>query len=145
MDHDDTITYRGEFCKLDDERRLAFGWAYVARKADGAQVVDHSGDVITPDDWTAFEDAAYDYVIESRDADEMHERRGVGTLVESIVMTPEKAAAMGMSDGDMPLGWWTGFRITDDGVWAKIKDGTYPAFSITGVGRREPVSAGGDE
>ena len=59
---------RGTFCKLDEERRLAFGWASVVSK-DGQVIVDSDDDVL---DLPSLEGAVYAYVIESRDADEMH-------------------------------------------------------------------------
>lgn len=129
------VRITGDFTKVDPERRLAFGWAYVAEK-DGQLVVDHSGDFIDKAALPALEDAAYEYVLVSREADEMHEKLyGVAKLVESIMLTPEKAAAMGIETNK--IGWWVGYKIHDDEVWAKVKDGTYAAFSIRGVGEKE--------
>ena len=42
----------------------------------------------------------------------------------------------------MKRGWWIGFKVTDDDVWAKVKDGTYPMFSIEGEAVRVPEAAG---
>ena len=68
---DTTLT--GTISKLDDERRIAFGWAYVSED-DGTPVVDHSGDFIDKTALPALEDAAYDNVLHSREGDEMHEK-----------------------------------------------------------------------
>lgn len=125
---------RGKFAKLDDDKRLAFGWASVVSE-DGQEIVDHQGDVL---DVESMENAVYEYVLDSRDADEMHERAGVGRLVESCFVTQEKMFAMGMT-GDRQ-GWWVGFRVDDDEVWQKVKNGTYPMFSIVGVGHREEIT-----
>ena len=38
-----------------------------------------------------------------------------------------------------PGSWWIGFKVTDDEVWEKVKDGTYPMFSIEGEAVREEV------
>ncbi len=134
-----TVQLGGEFTKLDDEKRLAFGWAYVAED-DGQVITDHSGDFIDKAALPDLEDAAYEYVLLSREADEMHEKlEGVAQLVESLMLTPEKAAAMGIVT--KRFGWWAGFKIQDDDVWAKVKDGTYPGFSIRGRGQREEVEA----
>ncbi len=123
--------------KTDDDRQLAFGWAYTA-SIDGALVVDHSGDFIDKAALPALEAAAYVYVLESREADEMHETfENVAKLVESIVLTPEKAEMMGIVT--KRTGWWCGFKVQDPDVWAKVKDGTYSAFSIRGTGKREEV------
>jgi len=40
-----SMELQGTVQKVDEEQRLVFGWAYVAKK-DGADVVDHSGDVV---------------------------------------------------------------------------------------------------
>ena len=137
MDIHDALGFSGQFSKLDDERRLAFGWAYVAED-DGSVVIDHSGDVVDKAALTDLEDAVYDYVLESREGDEMHVRTtGVAKLVESVLVTPDKLAAMGLSGGR--TGWWVGFKVIDPTVWAKVKDGTYSMFSIRGSGVREAI------
>lgn len=38
--------------------------------------------------------------------------------------------------GTLPVGWWIGFKVTDSGVWEKVKDGTYTMFSIEGEAER---------
>jgi len=120
--------------KLDEDRRIAFGWATVVSRADGEPVVDLEGDVI---DGNSLEKAVYEYVLISRDADEMHTKfEGVGRLVESMIFTREKLEKIGVPVGTVPLGWWVGFKIDDESVWAKVKDGTYRMFSIFGAGRR---------
>lgn len=134
------IRIGGTFTKLDNERRLAFGWAYVT-EVDGELSVDHSGDFVDKAAEVALEDAAYEFVKAGREADEMHEvLEDVAKLVESIFLTKEKALAMGIT-GITKFGWWVGFKIVADDVWAKVKDGTYPGFSIRGSGRREAVAA----
>lgn len=132
------IQLEGSFAKFDDDKRLAFGWAYVADD-DGMVVIDHSGDFVDKTALPDLEDAAYDYVLNSREADEMHERfENVAKLVESVMVTPEKLAAMGFEGSR--TGWWVGFRVQDENVWSKVKDGTYSAFSIRGRGIREEVA-----
>lgn len=121
--------------KSDDEKRLVFGWASVAQEEDGSTLVDLAGDVIEPE---VLEQAAYDFVMLYREGGEMHERGGCATLVESIVFTPDKKAALGIPDDALPVGWWIGFKVTDDEVWEKVKSGEYPMFSIEGTAVREP-------
>ena len=70
---------------------------------------------------------------------EMHERGGAAVLVESVVFTEEKMQAMGIPAGTLPIGWWIGFKVTDEDVWEKVKDGTYPMFSIEGEAERVEV------
>lgn len=131
------ISLNGDFAKVDDEQRLAFGWAYVAG-VDGNLVVDHSGDFVDDEVLPDLEKAAYDYVLVSREADEMHIRLdGIAKMVESVFVTPDKLQSMGL-EGDR-VGWWVGFKVSDDDVWQKVKSGQYSAFSIRGRGQREDV------
>ncbi|UCC74380.1 MAG: ChaB family protein, partial [Gemmatimonadota bacterium] len=98
-----------DVAKVDEDQRLVFGWASIIENDDGTPLVDLQGDIITPD---ALEKAAYRFVLDSRKAGEMHQRTdGIGRLVESFVLTPEKAAALGI---DKRSGWWVGFKIDDD-------------------------------
>ena len=133
------ITGTFKIAKADEQSRIAFGWAYVSKGTDGRQIEDWSGDRVDIND---LEKAAYEYVKLYRDGSEMHERGGVGTLVESMVFTKEKMAALGLPDGSVPLGWWCGIQVTDEGVWKKVKDGTYRMFSIEGEAKRIPITEG---
>lgn len=122
----------------DSEQRLVFGWASVAGRANGETITDHQGDIV---EIYELENAVYDYVQFFREGSEMHERGGldIAVLVESIVFTPEKITALGLKAGDLPNGWWVGFRVLDDEVWEKVKDGTYTMFSIEGKAIRQPA------
>jgi hypothetical protein len=136
---DTTVEWTGEFAKVDTDKRLAFGWASVT-KLNGLPVVDKQGDWITDDD---LEDAAYSYVVKSRKGGDMHRRVGdqpfhAADLVESFVLTPEKAERMGLPQ-DTPMGWWVGFRVNDDDAWQEVKKGNRTGFSIHGSGRRREV------
>jgi hypothetical protein len=125
--------------KSDDDERLVFGWASVAVRVTGEEIVDCQDDIVEID---VLEKAAYKYVMNFGTAGEMHQRGGVGKLVESVVFTKEKAAAMGIPPDILPEGWWVGFHVDDQGVWQKIKDGTYSMFSIEGTATREEVQKG---
>ena len=103
---------------------------------NGNQLVDRQNDLIDPEE---LEQTAYTYVEFYREAGEMHERGGAGVLIESIIFTKEKMKTLGIEEGTLPEGWWVGFHITDDEVWAKIKDGTYTMFSIEGKAKRIEV------
>lgn len=127
----------GKIQKADDDQRLVFGWASVAADRDGVPVVDSQGDLISI---AELERGAYNFVEFYREGGEMHERTGVARLVESVVFTPEKFAAMGISAGTLPYGWWLGMRVTDDDVWQKIKSGRYTMFSIGGHATREVIN-----
>ena len=122
--------------KSSDEKRLAFGWASISQDENGKELVDLSEDVIDPE---TLENAAYEFVRLYREGGEMHERGDCAVLVESVVFTKEKMAAMGIPDGTLPTGWWIGFYVTDDEVWEKVKSGEYPMFSIEGTAIPETV------
>lgn len=122
--------------KADEEKHMVFGWASVAKLSDGTVVQDYQKDVLDIDELEA---AVYEYVLYFRDGGEMHQRRGIGVLVESVVFTPQKLEAMGIPEGTVPYGWWIGMKITDDDVWDKVKQGAYSMFSIEGEAVREPI------
>lgn len=125
--------------KSDSDKHLVFGWANVSARVDGEQIVDYQQDMI---DMDVLEKAAYNYVAEFGASGEMHRRGGVGHVVESMVFSKEKAAALGIPEGILPEGWWVGFEITDEDVWQKVKSGEYSMFSIEGTAVREPVEGG---
>ena len=121
--------------KVDDDKRLVFGWASIIKDEYGKILLDRQDDFIDSED--ELENAAYDYVLKSRDGGEMHVRRGVSKMVESVVFTEEKQRAMGIPVGSMPTGWWIGFKVNDNSVWNQVKKGEYAGFSVHGTGKRE--------
>ena len=124
----------GKIVKANFDEHLVFGWASVAADENGKTIVDSDGDTISIDE---LEKAAYDFVMWERVGGEMHEHIGIGTLVESMVFTPEKCAALGLEG--LPSGWWIGMKIYDGEGWAKIKSGKYSMFSIAGRAVREEI------
>lgn len=128
-----------EVIKFDNEQKLVFGWANIIKDEDGEIYVDSQGDFI--DDIGQLEKAAYDYVLHSRNGAEMHINQNVARVVESFVVTPDKLEALNLvSKTDaIPAGWWIGFKVDDDDVWEKVKDGSYTGFSVHGKGKRELV------
>lgn len=131
-----TISGRFAIKKADEDQHLAFGWAYVSEDEAGNQTEDHSGDQLEA---AELEQAAYQFVELYREGGEMHERGGCAVLVESMVFTAEKQQALGIPEGTLPVGWWIGFKVTDEDVWAKVKSGEYPMFSIEGTAIRETI------
>jgi hypothetical protein len=123
--------------KVDTDRNLVFGWAYVSVDKSGQRIMDHSNETIDIED---LEDAAYLFNLAFRDSGVMHKGEAVGELVESFVSTPQKLEKMGLPKESLPTGWWVGFYIEDDEVFAKVKDGTYSMFSIQGKAIREEVT-----
>lgn len=132
----EVIKGRFKIMKSDDDKMLAFGWASVSMRVDGELIEDWQKDIVEPEE---LENAAYEYVLLYREGGEMHERGGTAVLIESMVFTEEKMLAMGIPAGTLPVGWWIGFKVTDPDVWEKVKDGTYPMFSIEGEAERVEV------
>lgn len=124
--------------KAVSDRQLVFGWANVCKTKDGKIPVDWAGDVM---DAEVLEPAAYTHVIKYRATGERHRGDAKGILVESVMFTKEKMAAMGIPEGIVPEGWWVGYYIPDPNVFAKIKNGEYKMFSIQGGGIRKKVTS----
>ena len=92
---------------------------------------DLQGDSIQMDE---LEDAVYDFVLKSRQGGVNHETI-VANLVESFVVTDEKLEAMGLDEtarAGVSKGWWVGFKVFDDDVWARVRSGALAMFSIAG-------------
>lgn len=117
--------------KSDPDLRMIWGWASVST-LDGKVIVDKQGDVIPINE---LEKAAYDFTLYSRQHGDMHAKIGTGSMIESMVFTPEKAA-LGLvaknAKGEQMTGWWVGFRVDDAHTWAEAKAGRLPEFSIGG-------------
>lgn len=124
--------------KTDEPKGLVYGWASVVSDASGAMVIDHQGDIVAPDE---LETAAVDFMLNHRAAGEMHAGEANGVIVESLVASPAKYEAMGFEPEvakRMPTGMWIGVKVTPE-TFAKVKNGTYKAFSIQGTAQRQPV------
>lgn len=122
--------------KLDDQRNLVFGWANIAVRKDGEQITDSHNDQIDP---AELENAAYLFNLAFRKSGVDHVGDAVGSLVESLFVTPDKLEAMGLEKTALPQGWWVGFYIEDDAIFEKVKAGDYEMFSIQGRALRQPV------
>lgn len=130
-----------KIAKTDSKHQMVFGF-FSVNKVGQELVEDLEGDMIETD---TLEKAAYDYVLNARMQGEDHVRTGVGRLVESVVLTYEKQAAITKCLVDQGIearidlgceGWFGGFKVDDAEVWASIEKGDYPAFSIGGSGKR---------
>jgi len=126
------IRLEAEIIEKNEDQQLIFGWASVVEE-DGVSVVDSQGDIISE---IELEKAFYDFVLNARNAGEMHISKDAGELVECIVFTKEKQEALGIDLGK--VGAWVGFKVNKE-CFAKVKDGTYKMFSIGGIGVRTDV------
>ena len=129
-------TKRFSIEKTDDDRRLVFGTASTSTQG-GRIVVDHDQDRIEPSE---LERAAYEFTAGPRALGEMHDRIGVGVLVESLVTTADKRAALGIPGDD--VSWWVGFKVEDDETWSGVTSGRFREFSIGGTAKRSALGDG---
>lgn len=139
---DDQVDYTfvGEISKMDEHKRLAFGWCHLS-EVDGQPHYDLQGDYAPIEE---IEKSAYAYVLDSRKGGDMHTRDGdrpvhTADLVESMVVTPEKLSKMGLSPevaASVPTGWWIGMKVKDDKQWAQVLSGERTGFSVHGKGNR---------
>lgn len=135
-DEDVLIEANFDVKKSREDAQYVFGWANIARNADGSIPLDWQGDVVPVD---VLEHAAYEFCLKYRATGEMHQGEQKGHMIESIMFTKEKMDALGIPEGTLPEGWWVGFYIPDSEVFAKIKSGEYKMFSIQGQAKRTPI------
>jgi len=144
------IKIRMDVVKADAYKKQIFGWLYICRDCTGKQVVDHSGEVVSIG---TLETASYKYVASHRKMGDMHGRTKDGAVVESghliecVVYTAEKRAAMATSlghpttafDGLLPDGMWVGYQVTDAATFADVLSGGKRSLSFGGRARKVPV------
>ncbi|MEG0754553.1 MAG: XkdF-like putative serine protease domain-containing protein [Angelakisella sp.] len=85
--------------KANEAEGLVSGWANVALDKDGNAPLDWQDDVIMPD---TLEKAAIQFMLEYGESGVMHAGESKGVVVESIVLTKEKQAAIGIPEGAVP-------------------------------------------
>lgn len=122
-----------DITKSKEEEGLVSGWANVAVNADGSLPLDWQDDIIAP---STLEKAAVNFMLDYRGSGVMHEGDVKGVVVESIVLTKEKQACLGIPEGIVPEGWFITVKVMDKEVFAKVKDGTFKMFSIQGNAKR---------
>lgn len=130
---DDGFSIECTFAKADDELRTVWGWASVVTE-DHKPVVDSQGDVMTVQD---LQKAAHDFMAFYRTGGEMHQEMGIGTVVDSIVLSKSVQDALGIDLGRE--GWFVGMKVDKDDVWKRVKSGEYAGFSIGGSGVRKDL------
>lgn len=126
-----------QIVKARADEHLVFGWANIAKDKNGKYPLDWDQDQTQPEE---LEKAVYKYVQGNDGTGENHQGDTKGSLVESVMFTKEKMGAMGIPDGLIPEGWWVGFHVPDEEVFAKIKKGDYGMFSVQGKGFRIPIN-----
>lgn len=133
----DTHLLRADIAKSDDSQQRIFGWVSIAVRKDGETLIDLQGDVIDIGD---LEEAWYAYVVESSELNYLHVGKTRGYLIESMVFTPDKIAALGLAPDAVPLGVWGGFHIPDRHDYDILKTQGYFMYSIEGEAYREELA-----
>lgn len=119
--------------KVKEDEGLVSGWANVAVNADGSLPLDWQGDIIRPE---TLEKAAIKFMMDYRSSGVMHEGEVKGIVVESIVFTKAKQAAIGIPEGVIPEGWFITVKVLDPAVFELVKNGVFRMFSIQGNAKR---------
>jgi hypothetical protein len=112
--------------KADEDWRYIAGWASLV-EVGGEPVVDAQGHSIGVGE---LRDADHAFLDGERAGLVEHRGSRAMRVVESTVITPEIAEAMGMQTDRS--GWWVAAMVDDLDVWAKVKDGTLTGLSIGG-------------
>jgi len=117
--------------KIDEEQRIIYGWASVTTYK-GELVVDLQGDVIKTE---TLHKAFNKFMKGVRVGKLNHSGEQVGQIVHSFPMSKEICEALGIqSDKE---GVISGFHVTDDTLWEKVKSGEYAEFSIGGRAQKQ--------
>jgi hypothetical protein len=128
-------TDKMNFIKINDDKRLVYGWASVI-KIGGKTVVDWQEDAIEVNE---LQKGAHKFISDMRKAKAMHKGAVIGEVVESMVFTKELQEALGIDLGQ--IGWFIVMKIHDEDIWDKVKKGVFKAFSIGGSAKRVEVDA----
>jgi Putative phage serine protease XkdF len=128
------LCLEARIAKADDVEQRLFGWASIAVHKDGTPLLDLQGDVIEIEDLEA---AWYGYVHESGELNFQHAGPVRGHMIEAMVFTPAKMAALGLPPGSLPQGAWVGYEIPDRADYDLVKSLGFFMFSIEGSALRE--------
>ena len=128
-----TISTTFKVAKVKEDEGLVSGWANVAVQPDGTPPLDWQDDIIRPE---VLERAAINFMMDYRGSGVMHEGEVKGIVVESIVFTKAKQAAIGIPEGVIPEGWFITVKVLDPSVFEQVKNGIYRMFSIQGNAKR---------
>ena len=119
-----------EFCKVDDDLGLVFGWAIIC-KQNGEEYFDLQDDAIPE---SAMLEAATDFMVNSRMAKDMHKAGDEGILPGSVVfafpLTTEVAKAFNIQTEK--TGLLIAMKPESNDILQKFKSGEYTGFSIGG-------------
>jgi len=111
--------------KQDEEKREVTG---IVLQPD---VVDAQGDIISAEE---IEQAAHDWLMNSRVIGDSHRKEAQAQVVESWIAP----SSLEIDGQDIPKGaWLMTVKVLDDRMWEAVKSGDYGGFSIGGSANRE--------
>ncbi len=129
-----TESHRGRIVKVDEARKICYGWANVITEG-GAQVVDTQDDGISPGEMVRF---TTEFMMDQRIGKTNHAGEPTHMVVHSMPLTYELAKAFGIETPDE--GWLVGVYIHDQNTLAAVQAGELAAFSIGGSGERRKAT-----
>jgi hypothetical protein len=118
-----------------EDRRIVSGALMVA----GLPIYrrDDSGEYYVSFTASAIQAIVYKFMKENRtkEVNEMHETDVDGVfLFESFIIDQSRGIKTPEGFDELPDGSWFGsFKVENDEVWKKVKDGTYTGFSVEGL------------
>lgn len=118
-----------------EDRRIVSGALMVA----GLPIYrrDESGEYYVSFTASAIQSIVYKFMKENRtkEVNEMHETDVDGVfLFESFIVDSTRGIRTPDGFDELPDGSWFGsFKVENDEVWKKVKDGTYTGFSVEGL------------
>lgn len=115
-----------KFTKVDDNLGLVMGFAIIC-KIDGEDYFDKQADHIPED---AMLEAATDFMLNKRDAKEMHAGGAIGSIVFAFPLTTEIAKSFDIQTRQ--TGLMVAMKPENPEVLEKFRDGTYTGFSMGG-------------
>lgn len=132
------VTIVANIAKVNDEERMVYGYASVAKDGD-TTLVDRQGDMISEVELVKM---AHRFIKGARHGKVMHAGKPMAEVVESLVLRPEVAKALGLETFNKTA-WVIGMKVHDDSTWSRVKKGELRAFSIGGKGKRVEVAKDG--
>lgn len=132
------VTLTANIAKVNDEERMVYGFASVAKDGDKT-LVDRQGDMISEVELVKM---AHRFIKGARHGKVMHAGKPMAEIVESVVLRPEVAKALGL-ENFTKTAWVIGMKVHDDATWERVKKGELKAFSIGGKGKRVEVNKDG--
>jgi len=131
--------------KFDEQQGVVTGWAALST-ANDKPLIDYHDELCLVEE---LEKAAHKLMLTggANKAGEMHASR-VGDIVESMVLSKEKAAALGyapIQGRPETEGWAVSMKISDEGARDRARNGSRPELSIHGSAKKIPIGKRGDK